>query len=124
MDKSKIFEQLGAQKRAWCCQLTRGRGGRYNRGMETITEIEKQLRDAIQANGQSLNQLGTASGVDAGRLSRFMRGERGLSIEAVGRLCQALGLHFCPLAKAANTSKPPPPKSKAAAKRTAKRKEK
>jgi hypothetical protein len=34
--------------------------------MNPTTEIERQLRDAIQASGQSLNQLGQARGVDAG----------------------------------------------------------
>lgn len=66
----------------------------YNPGMN---EIEKQLREAIQASGQSLSQLGQASGVDAGRLSRFMRGERSLTLEAVGQLCELFGLHLAPI---------------------------
>jgi transcriptional regulator with XRE-family HTH domain len=57
----------------------------------TLTE---QLRAAIQQSGQSLAQLGKACGVDAPRLSRFVRGERGLSLEAVDRIASVLRLHL------------------------------
>ena len=57
-----------------------------------------ELRAAIAADGRSLSQLardcGAGSHVDAPRLSRFVRGERGLSLEAVDRLCLALGLEL------------------------------
>jgi transcriptional regulator with XRE-family HTH domain len=68
--------------------------------MDEITTIERQLREAIAASGQSYRQLAAASAVDNGRLSRFMRGERGLTVEAVGRLCQALGLQLAPISHA------------------------
>jgi hypothetical protein len=32
--------------------------------------------------------------VDSGRLSRFMRGERDLGVDAAGKLCEALGLQL------------------------------
>ena len=86
--------------------------GAYNPGMN---EIERQLREAIQASGKSLSQLGQVSGVDAGRLSRFMRGERGLNVEAVGRLCEVLGLHLAPIADAEEdkpAAEKPAPKTK------------
>ena len=54
--------------------------------------LRDQLRDAIRSSGLSLNQLGECCGVDRGRLSRFMRGERGLSLESVEVICKALGL--------------------------------
>lgn len=63
--------------------------------MESTNEIESQLREAISSSGQSLNQLGQAAGVNDAQLSRFMRGERTLTLETVGRLCQVLGLQFC-----------------------------
>jgi transcriptional regulator with XRE-family HTH domain len=50
------------------------------------------LREAIRASGMSLNQLGRLSHVDPGRLSRFLRGERDLTLEGVCRICEALGL--------------------------------
>jgi transcriptional regulator with XRE-family HTH domain len=73
-------------------------------------DIQEQLRGAIKTSGQSLNQLGQAAGVDSGRLSRFMRGERDLTLEPVGRMCQILGLEFC-------QTKAPPPAKKAPRKR-------
>lgn len=63
--------------------------------MDAKDDIEKQLRDAIAASGQSLNQLGHAASVNDGQLSRFVRGERTLTLETVGRLCKVLGLRFC-----------------------------
>lgn len=57
-------------------------------------ELVIALRQAIQRSGQSLNQLSTTCGIDRGRLSRFMRGERDLTLHAGGRLCEALGIHF------------------------------
>jgi hypothetical protein len=53
-----------------------------------------ELRKAIETSGKSLNQLGLAARVSAGQLSRFMRGERQLGLEAAGRVCEALGLHL------------------------------
>ncbi len=58
-------------------------------------KIVRQLREAVQASGQSLNQLSQACGVDRGRLSRFLRGERDLTLAAAGQLCDALGLQLC-----------------------------
>jgi transcriptional regulator with XRE-family HTH domain len=73
--------------------------------MSKAIDLEAQLRDAIGASGQSLNQLGQAAGVDSGRLSRFMRGERGLTLEAAGRLCRVLSLHLAPMAEPSKKGK-------------------
>jgi transcriptional regulator with XRE-family HTH domain len=54
--------------------------------------LVKQLRDAIRTSGRSLNQLSKDCGVDTGRLSRFLRGERDITISAADRICRALGL--------------------------------
>jgi transcriptional regulator with XRE-family HTH domain len=51
-----------------------------------------QLREAIRSSGRSLNQIGKETGVDRARLSRFMTGKRGLSIEALDRIFAALRL--------------------------------
>lgn len=53
-----------------------------------------QLKKAIENSGQSLNQLSKVSDVGRDRLSRFMRGERGLTLDAAERLCLALGLRL------------------------------
>jgi transcriptional regulator with XRE-family HTH domain len=63
-----------------------------------------QLREAIRDSGQSLNQLGKASGVHNTQLSRFMRGERDLSLAAAEKVCQALNLEL--------VSKPAPEKTR------------
>jgi transcriptional regulator with XRE-family HTH domain len=56
--------------------------------------LQEQLRQAIRASGRSLTQLGRAAGLDSGRLSRFMRGERDLSLSATAKLCNVLGLRL------------------------------
>ena len=52
------------------------------------------LKEAIQASGLSLNQLGQRAGIDHSRLSRFVRGERDLTLDTVDKLCQVLGLRL------------------------------
>ena len=51
-----------------------------------------QLKQAIGNSGRSLNQLGRDAGIDPGRLSRFLRGERDLTLAAAEKICLALGL--------------------------------
>jgi transcriptional regulator with XRE-family HTH domain len=52
----------------------------------------RQLREAISHSGLPLNQLSKASGVHRSALSRFMRGERGLTLDGAAKVCEALGL--------------------------------
>jgi plasmid maintenance system antidote protein VapI len=52
------------------------------------------IRRAIGEQGWSLNQLGIKTGVDDGRLSRFMAGKRDLTLDAAGRLIHALDLRL------------------------------
>jgi transcriptional regulator with XRE-family HTH domain len=61
------------------------------KGEPTLTD---QLREAIRQDGRSLSQLGRDTGVDVARLSRFVRGERGLSLDAVDRIAAALRLRL------------------------------
>jgi len=56
--------------------------------------LAEQLRQAIRDGGRSLNRLAAETRVDSGRLSRFMRGERDLTVEAAGRVCAVLGLEL------------------------------
>src|SRR5581483_4097670 len=62
---------------------------------ERIGLIE-QLKRAIRGCGRSLNELGKASGVATPQLSRFMRGERTLTLPAVERICSVLHLNLIP----------------------------
>ena len=59
------------------------------KGEATLVE---QIKEAIRASGLSLNQISQACGVDRGRISRFLRGERDLTLAAASRIFQALGL--------------------------------
>jgi hypothetical protein len=56
------------------------------------TGLVEQLRQAIRDSGLSLGQLGKACGIGKDRLSRFVRGERGIGLDAADCIFQALGL--------------------------------
>jgi transcriptional regulator with XRE-family HTH domain len=56
--------------------------------------LREQLKEAIRQSGKSLYQLAQATGIDSGRLSRFLRGERGLSFEALEKIWAALDLRI------------------------------
>jgi transcriptional regulator with XRE-family HTH domain len=58
--------------------------------------LVEQLKQAIRDSGMTLLQLSKESGVDTGRLSRFMRGERNINIGAAEKICGALGLELKP----------------------------
>ena len=75
---------------------------------KALPELIRAIRRAIETSGLSLNQLGVVSGVDRGRLSRFMRGERDLTLTAAARLCEVLGLHISSTQPPALTSPDPP----------------
>ena len=59
--------------------------------LKTASDV---LRDALRSSDESLRQIAKRADVDNGRLSRFVRGERGLTTDAVDRLCKALGLQL------------------------------
>ena len=56
--------------------------------------ISEQLRRFIKDSGVSLYQLERETGVHNSMLSRFLRDERGLQIEAVDRLSKYLKLRL------------------------------
>jgi transcriptional regulator with XRE-family HTH domain len=59
-----------------------------------VKHVSDQLRKAIGDSGESLCQIAGGSGVNDGILSRFMRGQRGLTTKSVDRLCEYLGLEL------------------------------
>jgi transcriptional regulator with XRE-family HTH domain len=80
--------------------------------------VAARLREAIQASGLSLNQLGQRAGIDHSRLSRFVRGERDLTLDSVDKLCQVLGLQLAPdPARPVAQDGDGPPRTKAAPKK-------
>ncbi len=56
--------------------------------------VSEELRRHIKDSGLSTRQLERATGVHNSVLSRFLRRERGLRIEAVDALCQHLKLRL------------------------------
>ena len=53
-----------------------------------------QLREAILNCGQTEYRVAKESGVAQPIVNRFLRGERGISLETAGKLCKYLGLHL------------------------------
>jgi transcriptional regulator with XRE-family HTH domain len=62
--------------------------------LQTLPVVH-QLQDAIRASGLSLNELGRRTRVSEGQLSRFLRGDRTLTLPAAARLCLYFGLELC-----------------------------
>ena len=54
--------------------------------------ISDQLRAAIDASGLSRYRICKELGIDQATMSRFMSGERGLTLKVIDRLCEFLGL--------------------------------
>jgi transcriptional regulator with XRE-family HTH domain len=61
----------------------------------------------VRQSGLSLKELGERTGVDHGRLSRFLRGQRTLTLPAAARVCAVLGLQLCSAGAAALTTNGP-----------------
>jgi transcriptional regulator with XRE-family HTH domain len=59
-------------------------------------KVSESLREIIRRDGRSLYELAKVSGVDSGRLSRFMRGLRTLTVDALDQLAVALHLELRP----------------------------
>jgi transcriptional regulator with XRE-family HTH domain len=57
----------------------------------TLTDL---IRQAIQESGLSLNELARQSGVSAPQLSRFLRGERTITLDAADKLVQFLQIEL------------------------------
>jgi hypothetical protein len=58
-----------------------------------------QLRRAIRASDLTAYRLGVLARVDQGSLSKFLAGERGLSLDAVDRIVGVLDLELRPRRK-------------------------
>ena len=64
-------------------------------------DLSETIRAAMRDDGRTLNVLGAAAGIDRGRLSRFLRGQRELTLPAASKLCAALGLELRPVRRRA-----------------------
>jgi transcriptional regulator with XRE-family HTH domain len=56
--------------------------------------LSEQLRQAIRDCGESRYALSKRTGIDQSTLTRFMSGERGLRLDVVEVLAEALGLEL------------------------------
>lgn len=59
-----------------------------------VAMVGDTLREAIRRDGRSATTLARDSGVSKPQITRFLRGERSLTLGAVDRLCVALGLEL------------------------------
>ena len=62
--------------------------------MQVMERVLEQIRRAIRKSGQSRYAISKKSGVEQSALSRLMSGERGLSLEAVEKLADALDVEI------------------------------
>ena len=56
--------------------------------------LVEELRQAILNSGETEYRVSKESGVAQPVVNRFLRGERGISLETASKLCQYLGLHL------------------------------
>ena len=59
------------------------------------TSLSDELRQAVEQSGLSRYSVWQQTGIDQGTMSKFMAGDRGLSIESIDKLADLLGLHIC-----------------------------
>ena len=52
------------------------------------------IRRAVRESGQTPYAVALAAGVPQPVLSRFLRGERGITLDTAEKLCRALGLEL------------------------------
>ncbi|MFO0847214.1 MAG: helix-turn-helix transcriptional regulator [Gemmataceae bacterium] len=71
-------------------------------------DLVEVLRAAIRDSGLSNTEIEDQTGVDNSAISRFLRGERGLTLESAAKIAQFLGLKV----SYPNPSAPDPPKPK------------
>jgi transcriptional regulator with XRE-family HTH domain len=60
-------------------------------GMES-SRFSDQIREAVDASGMSRYAICKAIGLNQGAMSRFMSGKSGMSMAALDRLAELLGL--------------------------------
>jgi transcriptional regulator with XRE-family HTH domain len=60
--------------------------------MPVMAPILDDIRNAIKASGKSRYRISQDLGISEGQLSELMAGTKGLSVEAIERLVEYLGL--------------------------------
>ena len=59
--------------------------------------LASQLQAAIAACGEPLNEIAQASGISPSVLQQFVSGQRGITLDAAGKLAAHLGLALLPI---------------------------
>jgi transcriptional regulator with XRE-family HTH domain len=59
-------------------------------------DVIHQLRNVVQSSGVSQADIAKETGIDPGVLSRFVRGERGITDATFAKLCQFFNLELRP----------------------------
>jgi transcriptional regulator with XRE-family HTH domain len=103
LTSKKLFPRIGSGY-----NLANWKAAMMKRGHGVV----EQLRAAIKSSGLTLTQLSVRAGVSLPPLTRFMKGERGITFTTAEKLCEALGLEL---------SKVEPPAPKKATGRTKKK---
>ena len=62
--------------------------------MNVVSPIYDDIRQAIEASGKSRYRLWQETGISQAQLCSFMAGTKGLSVEALERLADCLGLRI------------------------------
>jgi hypothetical protein len=61
---------------------------------KTTERLTDQLRQAVADSGRTLGEFSRDTGIDKSALSRFVNGERGLSMEGLDAIGKYLGLRI------------------------------
>lgn len=56
--------------------------------------LSDELRQAVERSGLSRYSIWQQTGIDQGSMSKFMAGERGLTLESIDKLAELLRLHI------------------------------
>ena len=59
-----------------------------------MSKLLNAIKKAIELSNKSRYRIARDTGIDEGRLSRFMSGQTGLSVEAVETLADYLGIEI------------------------------
>ena len=75
----------------------------HNTGMNTRrqhrTDLAADIRRAIKASGLTPYRIATDADVDRAIMSRFVNGERGLTLDTASRICEVLRLELRPVGR-------------------------
>ena len=72
----------------------------HNNGMSKTrkrkTDLAREIRKAIRESGLTPYRVATDADVDRSIMTRFVNGERGLTLDTASRICDVLGLELRP----------------------------